>query len=80
MGQAQQRPATLSKAIAGMLANPKGWQERVEKMTALAEALNRQVGLWGTARGHGLHFVMPKVLKGLIHVANRHSNGIAFRA
>lgn len=44
MQQQQARPATLSKAVAGVLANAKDWKERVDKMTALAEALNRQVG------------------------------------
>lgn len=43
MQQQGPKPATLSKAVAGVLANPKGWQERVEKMTVLADALNRQV-------------------------------------
>ena len=43
MQQQQPRPATLSKAVAGVLSNPKDWKERVDKMTALADALNRQV-------------------------------------
>lgn len=43
MQQSQPKPATLSKAVAGVLTNPKDWKERVEKMTVLADALNRQV-------------------------------------
>lgn len=43
MQQHAPKPATLTKAVAGVLGNPKGWQERVDKMTVLADALNRQV-------------------------------------
>jgi hypothetical protein len=46
MQQQPAKPATLSKAVAGIMATPKGWQERVEKMTVLSDALNRQV-CWG---------------------------------
>jgi hypothetical protein len=42
-GGAQQRPATLARAIAGVQSNPKDWKDRVEKIDALAEVLNRQV-------------------------------------
>lgn len=38
------KPATLSKAVAGVMANPKGWQERLDSLNALSDALNRQVG------------------------------------
>lgn len=43
MQQQPAKPATLSKAVAGVMVTPKGWQERVEKMTVLSDALNRQV-------------------------------------
>jgi hypothetical protein len=46
MQQQPAKPATLSKAVAGVMATPKGWQERVDKMTVLSDALNRQV-CWG---------------------------------
>jgi hypothetical protein len=44
------KPATLSKAVAGVLSNPKNWKERSDLMDALAETLNRQVwcgDTWG---------------------------------
>lgn len=37
------KPATLSKAVAGVLANPKGWKDREDTMDVLAATLNRQV-------------------------------------
>lgn len=37
------RPATLHKAVAGVLANPKDWKERVDKLHVLSEVLMRQV-------------------------------------
>lgn len=43
MQQQAPRPATLSKAVAGVMATPKGWQERLDKLNALSDALNRQV-------------------------------------
>jgi hypothetical protein len=42
-GGAQQKPATLARAIAGLQSNPKDWKDRVDKISALAEVLNRQV-------------------------------------
>lgn len=41
--QQQQRPVTLAKAVAGVMANSKDWKERVEKMSVLAEVLTKQV-------------------------------------
>lgn len=43
MQQQAPRPATLSKAVAGVMATPKGWQERLDKLNTLSDALNRQV-------------------------------------
>jgi hypothetical protein len=42
-GGAQQKPATLARAVAGIQTNPKDWKDRVDKINALAEVLNRQV-------------------------------------
>lgn len=37
------KPATLSKAVAGVLANPKNWKDREDTMNVLAATLHRQV-------------------------------------
>jgi hypothetical protein len=42
-GGAQQKPVTLARAIAEVQKNPKDWKDRVDRLTALAEVLNRQV-------------------------------------
>ncbi|KAF8062702.1 clasp1b [Scenedesmus sp. PABB004] len=57
------RPATLAKAVAGVLANPKGWQERVERINALADALARQAEGGGPPEAFlELEKTLPKLL------------------
>lgn len=43
MGSQPAKPASLAKAVAALLANSQDWKERVDRMNALADALNRQV-------------------------------------
>ncbi|WIA20824.1 hypothetical protein OEZ85_005178 [Tetradesmus obliquus] len=63
VGGAQQRPATLARAIAGVQSNPKDWKDRVEKLEALAEVLQRQAHADAPAESyHEVEKVLPRLL------------------